>query len=232
MVLTLDATSTISIPIANQPQTIPTPRLALLIAVKNDLIFKQVDKMAGGNPGVVKVDEPDLQMRTMPLPIIPSLNLRPTVAQWNGFLVIASDDQIIRDMIAVKKGAPGYKSTAEYTTLSAGLPDQGNSFGVVSQVFADTVHKFQTQMYAGQQFAAAPAGLMQSLTNGYQTPGHFMSVGAVLPTGWLTVSQGTQGSSQMLAPLAILPAAIAAGVLLPAMNAAHAASVMPSTSSP
>ena len=220
MVLTLDATSTVSIPIANQAQTIPTPRLALLIAVKNDIIFKQVDKMLGGTPGLVKVDEPDLRMRTMPLPIIPSLNLRPTVAQWNGFLVIASDDQLIRDMIAVRKGGPGYKSTAEYATLSAGLPDQGNSFGVVSQSFADTVHKFQQQMYANQPGVspAQTALLQRFFSGGYQTTGHIMGVGAVLPNGWLSVSQGSQGSSQLLAPMLIVPAAIAASVALPAFS--------------
>jgi hypothetical protein len=217
MVLTLDSTESISIPIAGQSQTFPSPRLALLIAVKNDLVFKQVDKMLGGSPGIVKVDEPDVSMRTMPIPVFPAANLRPTVAQWNGFLIIASDDKLIRDIIAVQKGGPGFKSTAEYAALSPGLPDQGNSFGVATQRFADTVRAIQSQVMANRPGAnATQLALMQR----FQRTGHFMTVGAVLPTGWLSVSQGSQGSSQLLAPVVILPA-VAAGVILPAYKAMH-----------
>jgi len=189
MVIALDATSTVSIPVGNQQQTIAAPRLAILLAVKNDLIFKQVDKMAGGNPGVIKVDEPDLRMRTMPVPFFPGLNLRPSVAQWNGFLVIASDDRIIRDMIAVQKGGPGYKSTPEYAALSAGLPDQGNSFCVSTQRFADTVRKIQSQMYANNSATPAQAALVQRWVSGIQKAGHGYGVGVRLPNGWLSVTQ-------------------------------------------
>lgn len=219
MVLTLDATTTISIPIAAQPQTIPAPRLALLIAVKNDLVFKQVDKMLAGNPAVVKVDQPGLQMRTMSIPIMPALGLLPTVAQWNGFLIIASDDKIVRDMVAVQGGAPGIKSTAEFATLSAGLPQQGNSFGLSTQRFFDTLRQVQGQMLANQPgSSAAQAALMQRLISRYQKAGHMFAVGSLMPNGWLSVSQGSQGSSQMLAPMLIAPAAILAGLALPAFT--------------
>ncbi len=218
MVLTLDATSTISIPVGGQ--TIPTPRLAILIAVKNDLVFKQVDKMLSGNPGVAKVDEPDLRMRTMAIPMIPGLNLRPTVAQWNGFLVIASDDKLLRDMIAVQKGAPGYKSTPEYASLFAGLPKQGNSFGLSSRRFADTLRKFQSQMLASQPGAnAAQTAVFQRLFSiENQSAGRCMTVGGVLPDGWLAVGQGSQGSSQLIAPMIIAPAAVVAGMAFPAVT--------------
>lgn len=212
MLLTLDATSTISIPLPNQPQTIPTPRLAILIGVKNDLIFKRIDKMLSSNPMVLKVDEPDLQMRTMPVPAISGVNLRPSVAQWNGLLVLASDDQVVRDMIAVQKGGPGYKSTPEFATLSAGLPQQGNSFGLTTQRFVDTMRKFQSQMLASQPGAtASQAAMMQQIfANEYKGAGHAYAVCTHLPNGCLYVSQGSQGSSQLLAPLVMIPAAVLA----------------------
>jgi len=148
-----------------------------------------VDKMLGGNPGVIKVDETDLRMRTMSLPMIPGLNLRPTVAQWNGYLVIASDDQLIRDMVAVQKGAPGYKSTSEYITLSASLPQQGNSFCVSTQRFADTARKVQSQMYANNSATQPQAAMFQHWFSTYQKAGHGVGIGVHMPNGWLTVSQ-------------------------------------------
>ena len=190
-ILTLDATSTISVPMGNENQSIPSPRLAILLAVKNDLIFKQVDKMVSGNPGVIKVDEPDLRMRTMPLPfIMPSLNLRPSVAQWNGYLVIASDDQLIRDMVAVQKGAPGFKSTPEYATLSAGMPEQGNAFAVSTQRFAETMRKFQGQMTMNRPgINPAQAAVMRQWIASYQKIGSAYAVRVQTPNGWLGVSQ-------------------------------------------
>jgi len=224
MVLTLDASDTVSIPVGSQAETIPTPRLAILIAVKNDLVFKRVDAMLAGTPGVSKVDEPELRMRTMPLPIIPGVDLRPSVAQWNGYLVVASDDKIIRDIIAVQKGGPGFKSTLEYAALSAGLPQQGNSIGVCTERCADTIRKFQSQMLASQPGASAAQA---AFIDRFQNTGHAMYVGSLLPTGWLSVGQGSQGSSQLIAPMLIAPAAIAASLAIPAYTGMHQRSFAP-----
>jgi hypothetical protein len=210
-VLTLDASNNVTIPVGDQQQTLPKPRIALLIGVKNDLVFKQVEKTLGTMPGVLKVEEPGLRMLTMPMPMLPQLALRPTLAQWNGFLVIATDDQLIRDMDAVRKGAPGFKATPQYAALSAGLPAQGNSFGVCTQRFADTVRQFQTQMFAHQPGANPNQALQfQMLLSKYQNTGPVMAVGSQLPSGWLSVSQGSQGSGQILGPALILPLSIAA----------------------
>jgi hypothetical protein len=238
MVLTLDGTSTITIPAqspSQSPQTIPTPRLALLIAVKSDLIFKQIDKTVGANPSVIKADEPGLSMRTMAVPSpIEGLTLRPTVAQWNGFLVIASDDKLIRDMIAVQKGGPGLKSTSEFTTLSAGMPDKGNSFAFFSQRLADTIHDYQIKMLAGETGAGNPqTAAMQKLLTEYQNAAHVYGVSVRLPNGILSVSQGSQSSGQIIAPMIAVPA-ILAGVGLPAFSAArhHAEQTPPASSTP
>ena len=189
MVLTLDSSNTVMFPVRNGSAVIPAPRLALLFAVKNDLVFKQVDKILGGNPAVIKVDDPDLRMRTMPIPFFPALNLRPSVAQWNGFLVIASDAQIIRQMIAVQKGAPGYKSTPDYLALSAGLPQQGNSFGVSTVRFAATVRQVQNRIYASNPATPPKALLFQHWISAHQRMANAFGVEVAMPNGWLTVSQ-------------------------------------------
>jgi len=208
MVVTLDATATIAVPVGAQPVTMPQPRLAVLIAVNNDVVFKQVDKMLATAPAIEKVDEPDVRMRTTTILNMRVPWLRPTIAQWNGYLIVASDDKLVRDIIAVQKGTPGFKSTAEYATLSAGLPEQGNSFGVATQKFADTVNDLQTKLAT----LTPAAGMQAALMKRFQKTGHMMSVGSALPNGWLTVSQGSLGAAQILPALAIAPAAMAAGM--------------------
>ena len=219
-VLTLDASNNVSIPFGPVPETIPAPRLAILIGVKNDLVFKQVDKMLASTPGIIKTEEPGLSMRTFPVPfILPNLNLRPSVAQWNGYLVIASDDRLIRDIIAVQKGAPGFKSTPEYATLSAGLPDQGTGFSVISQRFVDTFYQIQTTMQTAGP--AAQSQVMARFINNHRSMGHQVAVATVLPNGILSVCQGSQGSTQMITPLIMAPIAMAAGTAMPWIQMAH-----------
>lgn len=230
VVADFDNHQTLTIPIGNQPQVIPLPRIALLIAVKSDLIFKQIDRLLSVAPGMVKVDEPDLKMRTVALPFAPAVTVRPTFAQWNGFLVIASDDNLVRDMMAVQKGAPGFKSTPEYATLSAGLPQQGNRFAVSTQRFADFMQKIESQTYFRDLRGTSQSALLQH----FQKPGRFMSVGSVLPNGWLSVNQGSQESIRMLAPALIGPAMAVASSpgFLQALQGIHVRYAAPATPPP
>ena len=62
---------------------------------------------------------------------------------------------------------------------------------------------------------------MQNLMSKYQNPGHTFGVRVAMPDGLLCIFQSSQGSSQLLAPLVILPAAVGAGVALPAYSAAR-----------
>jgi hypothetical protein len=225
MVLTLDASNTVTFPSQNGGTlTVPSPRLAILLGVKSDVIFNQVDKMAGSNPGVEKTDKPGLKMRTMPLPFspFPGLTLRPCLASWNGYLILASDDGLVRDMVATLANGGGLKSTPEFTALAAGMPAEGNSFGLCMQSFADAIAKVQAQTMAGQPGASLPqiAALQQFMMQ-YQNGGHTYAVASNLPNGRIAVMQGSKGTSQVLAPMLIVPAAIAAGVAIPAFEAAQ-----------
>jgi hypothetical protein len=190
MVVTLDATGTVTIPVQDRTETISTPRLAILLSVKDDLIFRHIDNMIKGNPGVIKTQAPGLDMRTMPFPYIPGLNLRPSMALWNGYLIFASDDKLINDMLAVKNGAPGFKSTPEYATLSPGLPDQGNSIWVISEAFARLARKLQTEAALNSpNMNPNQAMIMRQWLTRYRKVASTVSVGVHLPNGWLSVAQ-------------------------------------------
>jgi hypothetical protein len=225
MVLTLDASNTVTFPSQNGGTlTVPSPRLAILLGVKSDVIFNQVDKMAGSNPGVEKTDKPGLKMRTMPLPFspFPGLTLRPCLASWNGYLILASDDGLVRDMIATQTNGGGLKSTPEFTALADGMPAEGNTFAICTESFATAMAKIQAQTMASQPGASQPqiAALQQFMTQ-FQNPGHTYAVASNLPNGRLAVTQSSKGTSQVVAPLLIVPAAIAAGVAIPAFEAAR-----------
>ena len=87
-------------------------------------------------------------MRTRSLP---DFELRATVARWDKFLVIATDDKLVRDMIAVQKGGAGFKASPAFAKDSAGLPGQGNGFNLTTH----TAHGERSATLQKQMLARA-----------------------------------------------------------------------------
>jgi hypothetical protein len=220
IILTLDPNKTITVPVGGEGQPIPAPRLALLFQVKDDRIFKQVEKAVTPLPGLVQVNEPDLRMRTMPLPV-PIMEVRPTVAQWGNYLIVASDDKLIRDIIAAQKEGKGLKATPEFVRQSAGMPGEGNAFQIITQFFADTMSRFQGEMMKKQPGMTQQQMAMMQKIMTLQNPSATYSVSAHLENGWLMVSKGKQGASRIVAAAVVAPLAIAAGVALPSFSKAR-----------
>jgi len=215
IILTLDASRNITVPVGGEGQTIPAPRIALVWQVKDDRIFKQVEKAIAPLPGLVQVNEPDLRMRTMPLPL-PIMEVRPTAAQWGNYLIVASDDKLIRDIIAAQKDGKGLKATPEFARLSASMPGEGNAFQIVTQLFADTWTRFQSGMMKNQSgMTQEQRSMMQKLLS-FQNPSATYSVSSHIENGWLMVSKSKQGAGRIIAAAVVAPVAIVAAVALPA----------------
>ncbi|HEX8295386.1 MAG TPA: hypothetical protein VF593_03745 [Chthoniobacteraceae bacterium] len=214
MILTLDPQKQIQIPDQPSVGSIPEPSLAIFLKVKNDRIFTLAERMFASHPQLAKVDEPEFKMRSIPLPLGPGINLRPTLAQWGEWLVIASSDEFFRRIVETKKAGGGFKTTADFAALSADLPTQGNAFGLATPRFGELVAKVQNQlMQANGSTPSAQLALFQKL-NEMQKPGAYFTVRTHLENGILSVSNSSQGVTQMLAPVVAVPA-ILAGMAVP-----------------
>jgi hypothetical protein len=163
------------------------------------------------NQQVISADKDGLKMRTMPVPLPLAINLRPTIATGGGYLFIGSSDAIVHEALAVKSGRqPGLKSTAEFKHLSQGIPDQGNQFAYMSELFGQTVQQIQKQVMNAQGANGqnpAQAEWMRSLFNSHVTHGY--SVGLNTDQGCLTIGNSSQSEANM----ALLPAVAVPGML-------------------
>jgi hypothetical protein len=216
MIVTLDPAKSISVPLEGRTASIPAPRLAIFLRVKDDRIFKQFDHAMGANPDILRVDESDLRMRTAPMPALAPMDLRPTVAQWtNDYFILASNEKIVRDMIDAQKTGKGLKSTPQFASLAEGLPEEGNAFQIVTKQFGETFRDLQREMMKNQPGATPEQTAMMEKLFSYQKPGTSYSISTHLENGWLVAGKGTTGAAQMFGPLLIAPAAIAAGIALP-----------------
>jgi hypothetical protein len=219
-IITLDDSQMVPIPIpVNPPLQIPAPALALVLKVKDETIFNRVDQaLKETGQQVVTVDKSDLKMRTVPVPLPLPIQLRPTLAASGGYLIIASTDALVQEILAVKGGKDGLKSTEEFKRISKGIPTEGNQFTFLSQRFGQTILEIQrTALEAAANNSSGeepPLRLLQSLfTSG---PAAFSySVSANTDRGWITTGNGNQHPTKMIAAAAMFPVGMLAGIAVP-----------------
>ncbi len=211
LVITLDASNNMAVPLPTGAIQVPSPGLLLAVKVNDDTIFNRIDTQLKANPQIISVDKPGLKMRTMPIPIPIIGQLRASVASSGGYLLIATSDGLINEALAVKSGqTPGLKASDEFKHLAKGLPDQGNQFAFMSQRFAQLLTQVQQQVInANAQAQPQMAQWMQSLSRNQAAFNY--SVGVNTPDGCLTVGNGSQSyANAVLLPAVAVPAMMAA----------------------
>jgi hypothetical protein len=212
VIFTLDEHKKVTLPIPGHPIEAPSPGLAILIKVNSDLIFNRVDQALKGNPLVTSVDDPDLKMRTVNIPLPIAVDIRPSVARFGDYLVLASSDTLVREILAVKSGKEkGFTTTDEFKKLSQGIPDRGNNFVLLTTAFSRTMVKAHEQ-FANQQAAAGQPAL-PLLFNG-QTNSFSYSVGVDGAEGWEAFANGNHNAQTLVIP-AIATAGAVAAITIP-----------------
>ena len=212
LVLTLNESNTVPIPLPSGLIQIPEPGLLIVVKVNDDTIFNRIDEELKKNPQVISVDKTELKMRTMPVPIPMAINLRPTTASSGGYLFIASSDALVEAALAVKSGQqPGLKSTDEFKRLAQNIPDKGNQFTFMSERFGQALFQIQKQaMSASAMRGSSPAQAqwMQALFR-QNRPAFSYSVGVNTEDGCLTIGNGNQSAAVVV----LLPAVAVSGML-------------------
>lgn len=222
LVITLDETKKISVPVGATPLDLPEPGVMLVIKVKDDLIFNRVDEALKGNKQVIRVDSGGLKMRTMPVPL-PFLPLRPSVARSGDYLFVATSDALIQEALAVKSGKkPGLKASEEFKRLAKGMPTEGNQFTFISQRFSETWKGAQAQIIENQsESKGRQAEFMKKLMGFNNSMAFAYNVSANTEEGWVGTGNGNQNPAKVvLIPAVAIPAA-AAAVALPAFKQAR-----------
>ena len=212
MILTLDPGKTVTLPMGDKSVTIPNPGLCLVFKVKSDLIFDRVDQWLGSNPVlgkmVVKTDEPGLKMRTVPLPLPLPVEVHPSLARVGDYLLLASSDTMVREMVAVKSGQKkGFKTTETFKKISQGVPDEGNMFTLMTSALASTLGQIQESTIPSQNMD--PEALKSFHQMMQTTNIGAYSVGANGPDGW----EGVGNGGSLGAPMGAAPAVAVIGAL-------------------
>jgi hypothetical protein len=219
VVVTLDDSKLIPIPLpTSEKLEIPEPGLMIVAKVKDDTIFNRVEQALNkSGQQIVRVDKPDLKMRTLSLPLPLPIQLRPTIAASGGWLFIATTDSMIQEVLAVKSGQkPGLKAVDEFKRLARDIPQQGNHFSFVSQRFGETIMDVQRQALAmAAKAQPAQQQWLQSFLRSDKTMFSYC-VSANTGDGWLSVGNGNQHPAKLLlAGTVIAPIGMLSAIAIP-----------------
>jgi hypothetical protein len=222
--ITMDEQKKVSLPLPGAAMEIPSPAIAIIAKVKSDLIFNRVDELTKDNAMVVRVNTPELKMRTMNIPLPLPIELRPSIARSGDLLVLSSSDTLVHEILDVKAGKKkSFKTTAEFARLSQGIPGEGNSFSIVADRFMKSILEIQQQTLTNQgKLTPAQVQAMQHMFNNATNYGAY-SVGANGSEGWEGYANGSQSIQAAMAGGAFAAGALAA-IAIPNFTRARATS--------
>jgi prepilin-type processing-associated H-X9-DG protein len=134
------------------------------------------------------------------------------------YLILASNDTIVKAMNSCDKGrTPGISTSEEFQSLAKGMPTTVMGFSFLSRRFGDTITGIFKGAMAVNPEAQGMVGLMGSM-EGQASYG----VSLKMPDGLVGISRTNFDMGEMLALQgAVVPGAIAAGMVLPALAQAR-----------
>lgn len=206
-IVTLDPNSKVKIPIAGGEQEMAEPAAAILWKVRDEKLFTMLEALAELSQEVEKVDDPDLKLRIVNLAGSASY-FHPTLARFADYLVIASNDKLVRSLKDTKSGkTPGLKTRPDFAAISKGLPDRGSSVQYVSKQFQSAYYALQEKQLA----ATNPSDLSPVSAAGLKSLAAFMrdyesySVLSRSDTGFISLVRGNKDLADIVGRLAALP---------------------------
>jgi hypothetical protein len=233
LVLTLDEAHKINIPIPSpEPVEFPEPGIMLVAKVKDDLIFNRIDEaleqvVQHMGQQVISVDQPNLKMRTVAVPLPLPIQLRPTVATSQGYLFVATTDALIKEVLDIKAGKkPGLKTTSEFQKLAKEVPGEGNSFAFVSERMGKALVQIQQQALkmSAARGGATQTEWIQTLFGSNQVT-YSYSVSANTDEGWLIGANASQDPAKLvIAPAVLVPIGLLSAVAIPNFTKARESS--------
>ncbi len=222
-VLVLDPATPFTIPRQTphgEPMTIPEPRLALMLQLRDEALLQWVRERLAQIPGQPATTEEEgwtVQRIAIPIPL-PFLS--PVVAWKGDRVLIASNEPLFREMLAVHAGKqPGLAATAAFKQAMEGLPTSGTSFGYVTPEFHDAIAAIQMQSLKGNGPNQPGAAMMRVIQETFQARQLQASVGQTTPEGWITVTNGGLSPAQAVTVTTMVPVALVAAAVVPTLQA-------------
>ena len=218
IVLTIDEAETFSFEGPTGPMQIPSLSLMLITKVKDDALFKLIDKNLPPDMPIERTDSETMRRRTMtpenPLPML----LEPSVVLSNNYLMLATNGVIIDQAMATLEGKrPGLTAGDEFKRLSQDVPNTGVSFHFISSRFTQQLRKVAEEM--AKAMPPEQGEMMSKMLENHGEDMFSYGVTEHRQDGFYFTGNANSGiANSLLMAGAVAPAAVMAGMLMPALS--------------
>ncbi|MBC8244651.1 MAG: hypothetical protein H8E20_09675 [Verrucomicrobia bacterium] len=200
---------------------IPMPGFGLVVRLNGDtipnMLFEALES-AGAPLEIKTVSGIEMRVITEPAPI--PVPLAPAIFRLGDYLVAANTEALAKRMVAVHSGdESGLTGTDEFQRLAKGLDLKGNHFFFASEQIGKTVAPIIEAAMAAQPLPPGFPEIDWAAAYNMQTLGLIR----VEPDGFVMENHSTSGLFNSVAMQAgVVPVAVGAGMLLPALAKAKA----------
>jgi hypothetical protein len=206
VIVTLEPTSMVRIPFGNEQYEMPEPAAALAWKVRNEKLFDRLDALFGINPKVEKIEETDVRMRVLE-GVEEMSYLRPTMARYGDYLIISSNERLVRAMMEADSGrTDGIRASSEFMKLSAGMPDKGNSVVYLAKRLQKTLGDLQLRLSQLREGGNPLLDAMSARFSGISADASTYIVAGTAEDGGFTIGRATKDVNELLGEFLTIPA--------------------------
>jgi hypothetical protein len=133
--------------------------------------------------------------------------LTPTMARYGDYLIISSSEKLVRGMIDADSGkTAGIKTSSEFTKLSAGMPEKGNSVVYMAKRLQKTLGELQLKLGQLREGGNPLLDAMSAKISGISSDAATYVVGGTADDGWFTIGKATKDVNEVLGEFLTVPA--------------------------
>lgn len=212
-------------PEPNMKLDVPDLGIAIVTRVSNAVLLDTLDRMTQANANIEREEAMGAQWRSTTIPVRVPVRLNPTLMQKGSLLVFASNKDLAMSLLEVPTGAkPALTATETFKKAVQDVPTAASSFHYVSPILGDTLKSMFRQVMT-QAEEDVPDTVVTALSQVVDLYVSLLeSCGATVATeeGFVFSSNSSVSLGRLMTLQSfIMPAAMAAGMVLPAISNAR-----------
>ncbi len=215
--VTLSRTETITLPLGARPYAMPKPGLLVGLAVKDETLLQTLQKML--RESGAEVDQVEMEGATVFTP--PNAPAEepfvPAFCQQDGYLLFASNPQILKAALVAHKDGKGLPTNPGYQKLAGRVPSEVNGIEYVDERYMQVMMDIGLRDLANDPNAAAIKPFVEKIMKLVYGQGPMISVWVNKPHGMVSQTISAISGRQMAAYMAVMPVAVVAGIAMPAI---------------
>ncbi|MCE5228144.1 hypothetical protein LLG95_00925 [bacterium] len=189
------------------------PRVALMVAVKDDTLYKTIAQKAMALGSEPPQTTGGLTITPINVPQNPKYKVSPVVAGGKEFVIISTHANLVKDMMAAATTG-GMANTEEFKQLSAGLPAEGNGMAFASKGLFDAIRQVLAQIEDQPGQSKNDELKMAFRLSQLPETGSY-AIRRHEPDGIMVYSRTATGGNQVIGAIGVMPVAMMAAIAVP-----------------